>query len=113
MTFYVYIYIYTCSIYNAEVKTNLTFDKTKTFQNVRGIIQIALAKSLSLRWASHQVAFMSSCLTISHTFYLPIYLVHKESWCSMVSYDLVNSGSVGVFFTHGMVSGLWGELVLF
>ena len=31
----------------------------------------------------------------------------------MVSYDLVNSGYVGVFFTHGMVSGLWGELVLF
>ena len=31
----------------------------------------------------------------------------------MVSYDWANVGSVGVFFRHGMVSGLWGELVLF
>ena len=30
----------------------------------------------------------------------------------MVSYDWANDGSVGVFFRHGMVSGLWGELVL-
>ena len=26
----------------------------------------------------------------------------------MVSYDWANVGSVGVFFRHGMVSGLWG-----
>ena len=31
----------------------------------------------------------------------------------MVSYDWANGGSVGVFFRHGVVSGLWGELVLF
>ena len=31
----------------------------------------------------------------------------------MVSYDWANGVSVGVFFRHGMVSGLWGELVLF
>ena len=30
----------------------------------------------------------------------------------MVSYDWANDGSVGAFFRHGMVSGLWGELVL-
>ena len=30
----------------------------------------------------------------------------------MVSYDWASDGSVGVFFKHGMVSGLWGELVL-
>ena len=30
----------------------------------------------------------------------------------MVSYDWANDGAVGVFFRHGMVSGLWGELVL-
>ena len=30
----------------------------------------------------------------------------------MVSYDWASDGSVGVFFRHGMVSGLWGELVL-
>ena len=82
-------------------------------------MQIASAKFRSVRGASHQPAFMSSCPTISHPFHLPnylvtpIYLVHEESWCSMVSYDWVNGGSVGVFFGHGMVSGLWGELVLF
>ena len=31
----------------------------------------------------------------------------------MVTYDWADGGSVGVFFRHGMVSGLWGELVLF
>ena len=31
----------------------------------------------------------------------------------MVSYDWANGGSVDVFFRHGMVSCLWGELVLF
>ena len=31
----------------------------------------------------------------------------------MVLYDWANHGSVGVFFRHGMVSGLWEELVLF
>ena len=31
----------------------------------------------------------------------------------MVSYDWANVGSVGVFFRHGMVSGLQGQLVLF
>ena len=31
----------------------------------------------------------------------------------MVPCDWVNGGSVGVFFRYGMVSGLWGELVLF
>ena len=31
----------------------------------------------------------------------------------MVSYDWANGGSVGVFFTLGMVSGLWSEVVLF
>ena len=31
----------------------------------------------------------------------------------MVSYDWANGGSVGAFFRHGMVSGLWGESVLF
>ena len=31
----------------------------------------------------------------------------------MVSYDWVYGGSVGVFFRHGMILGLWGELVLF
>ena len=31
----------------------------------------------------------------------------------MVSYHWANGGSAGVFFRHGMVSGLWGELVLF
>ena len=31
----------------------------------------------------------------------------------MVSYDWANGGSVDVVFRHGMVSGLWGELVLF
>ena len=30
----------------------------------------------------------------------------------MVSYDWTNDSSVGVFFRHAMVSGLWGELVL-
>ena len=30
----------------------------------------------------------------------------------MVSCDWTNDGSVGVLFRHGMVSGLWGELVL-
>ena len=30
----------------------------------------------------------------------------------MVSYDWTNDGSVGVLFRHGMVSGLFGELVL-
>ena len=33
--------------------------------------------------------------------------------CSMVSYDWSNGGSIGTFFRHGMVSGLWGESVLF
>ena len=31
----------------------------------------------------------------------------------MVSYDWTNGGSVGIFFRNGMVSGQWGELVLF
>ena len=31
----------------------------------------------------------------------------------MVSCDWTSDGSVGVLFRHGMVSGLWGELVLF
>ena len=31
----------------------------------------------------------------------------------MVSHDWASGGSVGVFFRHGMVSGLWGGLVLF
>ena len=31
----------------------------------------------------------------------------------MVSYNQANGGSVGVFCRHGMVSGLWGEIVLF
>ena len=31
----------------------------------------------------------------------------------MVSCDWANDGSVGVLFRHGVVSGLWGELVLF
>ena len=31
----------------------------------------------------------------------------------MVSYDYANGGSVDVFFRHGMVSSLQGELVLF
>ena len=31
----------------------------------------------------------------------------------MVSYDWANDGSVDIFFKHSMVSGLWGELVLF
>ena len=35
------------------------------------IMLIASAKSWSMRGASHQPAFMSSHLTISHTFYLP------------------------------------------
>ena len=30
----------------------------------------------------------------------------------MVSYNWANDGSVDVFFRHGMVSGLWRELVL-
>ena len=30
----------------------------------------------------------------------------------MVSYDWDNNGSVGVFFRNGMISSLWGELVL-
>ena len=30
----------------------------------------------------------------------------------MVSYDWANDGSVDVFFRHGMVLCLWGELVL-
>ena len=30
----------------------------------------------------------------------------------MVSCDWTNDGSVGVLFRHGMVSGLWGKLVL-
>ena len=30
----------------------------------------------------------------------------------MVFYDWTNDGSVVVLFRHGMVSGLWGELVL-
>ena len=28
----------------------------------------------------------------------------------MVSYDWANGGSVGVFFRHGVVSGLWGAV---
>ena len=41
--------------------------------------------------------------------------MHEESqaWCSIVTYDWADGGSVGVFFRHGMVSGLWGELMLF
>ena len=31
----------------------------------------------------------------------------------MVLYDWANGGFVGAFFRHGMVSGLWGQLVLF
>ena len=31
----------------------------------------------------------------------------------MVSYAWANGGSVGIFFRHGMVSSLWGKLVLF
>ena len=31
----------------------------------------------------------------------------------MVTYDCADGGSVGIFFRHGMVSDLWGELVLF
>ena len=31
----------------------------------------------------------------------------------MFSYDWANGGSVDIFFRHGMVSGLWGKLVLF
>ena len=31
----------------------------------------------------------------------------------MFSYDLANGDSVGAFFRHGMVSGLWGDSVLF
>ena len=37
---------------------------------VVNIRQTASAKSQSVRGAFHQTAFMSSCLTISHTFYL-------------------------------------------
>ena len=33
----------------------------------RGVVLIASAKSWSARGASHQLAFMGSCLTISHT----------------------------------------------
>ena len=32
---------------------------------------------------------ISSCLT---RFVCPIYLVHEESWCSMVSYDRADGG---------------------
>ena len=46
-------------------------------------------------------------------FICPIYLLHEESWCSIVSYDWANGGSFGVFLRHGMVSGLWEELELF
>ena len=50
-------------------------------------------------------------------FICPIYLVYEESCCSIVSYDWANSGSVGIFFRHGTVSGwllwlnlgVWGE----
>ena len=31
----------------------------------------------------------------------------------MVSCDWANGDSVGIFFRHGMVSGLWQELMLF
>ena len=31
----------------------------------------------------------------------------------MVSYDWANGGSTGIFFRHGMVSGLSGKSVLF
>ena len=31
----------------------------------------------------------------------------------MVSYDWADGGSVGAFFWDGMISCLWGELVLF
>ena len=37
--------------------------------------------------------------------------MHEEYRCSVVSCDWTD-GSVGVLFRHGVVPGLWGELVL-
>ena len=45
--------------------------KQNELSSMVNIMQIALAKSWSVSGASHQPAFISSCLTISHTFYLP------------------------------------------
>ena len=66
-------------------------------------------------WEEHLTSQLSSVATwlLVTRFICPIYLVHEESWCSMFSYDWANGGSVDIFFRHGMVSGLWGKLVLF
>ena len=75
--------------------------------------QNVLTKSRRVKEASHQPALMRNYLIISNTFYCPIYLVHQGSWCAVVYYDWANGDSVSVFFRHGVVSSLWGELVLF
>ena len=67
------------------------------------IMQIASAKSRSMRGASQQPDFIGSCLTISHMC-LPVYLV--VDGLVLVFYgpcDWANGGSVNVFFMVGMV----------
>ena len=61
---------------------------------------IALAKSGSVRGASHQPDFMGSCLNIGHMYQpcLPS-SGRVQSLCSMALYDWDNGGYVDVFFT--------------
>ena len=62
------------------------------------IIRVASAKSRSMSGASHQPAFMSSCLTISQMWqpYLPSSRLFK-TLCSMTPYDWANGRSVDFF----------------
>ena len=67
-------------------------------------MQIASAKSRSVRGASHQPAFMGICLTISH---MCLPCLPGGGWASpCVLWPLV-IGLNGVFFMVGMVL-LWG-----
>ena len=52
-------------------------------------VEIALAKPQSARGASHQPAFMGSCLTISHMF---LQCIHSGSVSPCVSGDTGESG---------------------
>ena len=60
-------------------------------------LQIALAKSSSVRGASHQPAFMVSWLTTSQMCSPCLLSRWVSPGCSMTLYDWANGGSVGVF----------------
>ena len=73
----------------SENDEGLDFSNTTSksyWRDHKMIVLIAWVKSRSVRGASHQPAFMSSCLTIIHTFYLPYLL---STWGVLMFYGLI------------------------